>query len=533
MKSEKGFTLLTLVMGVVIMGLLAVTAGNFMGNTANRRMKIVTKDRIKNIITAIYGNTNISPQVDYGYVADLGVIPNSLEDLIYDNGDLNWNGPYLIPQYDNYSFEDQLKDAYGNPLVYDNINGAVKIANESLLNIEKKFEFSPYSLENSYLWGNIRDIDNNIPNLSDLGNIVITLTYTVDFDAAIPTSTSTSEKKGGNPFKTNPPLEDTFYGRIYTVNPSADGTYRFDNIPVGDYIVQASHDLLGIMYNKPVIIHPDYNNRTDFKFNLIFPGYPGYGAGTQGNKLIVSYTDLIIDGGSDNDLRLGNSDELNPVTIDKIQINWSNSTIFEKMQKIVIGNTIVYDKTGGLGSGTKAGDISGTIIDIADFTIQPMETGKILELYWNMDVSPKSLELKFILLDLTEVIVPDVISGGTVINESDFLIINTPDLVLNSNFDEDISLGNSNAVNNIVLDQIELTWANATGAEKINQVIINGSSVWSGNSTSGKLLNIIDYTIPPTANNIVLRFEFSKNISNKNISNITFYMSDGTTKSNP
>ncbi len=533
MKNEKGFTIIYLVVIIIIVSIAAAVTVNLISVSEKVRMREVTLNRIEEILDAIYGNTDVMPQTDFGYVADIGDLPGSLEDLIIDTGDPNWNGPYLSTDFDFADPEDLIKDAYGNPFEYDKVAGTISTAESSPINIIKKFEFEPYALTNSHLWGTIRDRDDNIPIQSDLENIVIKLTYTVDF--IIEKEEPSDQGAGnGNPFKQRPPEDTTTYGRVYTINPNSNGTYRFSDVAVGNYIVQASHDLLGIILEKPVIIQPDWNNKADFRFNPIFPGYPGYGDNAGAGKLVVSYYELIIDGASDDDIRLANADTLDSITIDKMQVNWTNPSIFERFQKAVIDNNIVYDKSKGLGSGKTAGEISGAIVDIIDFTIQPLESGKLLELFWNMDISPKELSLKFILSDLTEIIVPpDIGGGGDVEDESSFLVVNYSELVINGSFFEGISISNLHSTKNIILDKIELSWSGAKGNERINNVKINDKSVWIGNSTSGTILDITDEIIPPSTYGLVVRFEFSGTINNKNINNIIFYMGDTSIKTIP
>lgn len=100
LRGEKGFTLIELLVVMVIIGLLAaLVAPRLFGRVEKSKIN-AAKAQIELFGTALDS-----------YRLDMGVYPNSLEDLIRRTGD-RWDGPYLkkniIP-----------KDPWGNDYIYE------------------------------------------------------------------------------------------------------------------------------------------------------------------------------------------------------------------------------------------------------------------------------------------------------------------------------------------------------------------------------------------------------------------------------
>jgi type II secretory pathway pseudopilin PulG len=625
MKKEKGFTLINLIIIIVAVSIAAAIAVELLTVSEQERMKALTLNRMKDVMKAVYGDTELIPQNDFGYVADIGELPNSLNDLINDTGNPNWNGPYLTTDISGSDAGNLLKDGYGNPFVYDKENGTIGTAEGSPVDVQQKFQYSPKELTNGSLRGTVTDRVGHPPKSTDLENVYISLIYTVDKTvAAAVEPQGPGERKGWQPFwwkwdiasnqgynwiwkiqsrtwwggkksiwwheglipwweedgdyqpqlrrwsnwyqttsdsdwwndliinhpeqkkwafwwwwrhwgrhRPNPPQDTETLGRFLTIHPNADGTYSFENVPVGNYTVEASHDLLGVSIEKPIAIQPAKENTVNFKFNPIFPDYPGYGedmGASEMGGLRVSYHDLIINGYSDDDIRLANgrTQEMGAITIDKIKVSWSDATITEKINKITIDGQNKW--TGGWG--WSSGEKSGTIIDIANYKIQPQESGKVLELFFNNNLNPKTLELVFILDDGSELIIPPVLGGGEEqIEESALLDVTYSDLILNGKTDGDVRLGNSGKTRNITIDKIEVSWTNANATQRIKKVEINGVTKWSSffGQTSGSNLDIENVIISPNTSGLVLGLEFNKNLTNKSLT-LIFHMSDGSSK---
>ncbi|MFC1557868.1 hypothetical protein ACFL40_00790 [candidate division KSB1 bacterium] len=628
MKNQKGFTLLALVIIVVAASLVAAVSMELISVSEEDRMRELTLQRVKEIQKAIYGDPDIYPQTDFGYVADIGALPTSLDDLINDTGDPNWNGPYLTTDFSDANPADQLDDASGTDFVYDPDAGTIGTADGSPIDIPPQhFQFDPEELTNATLCGTVRDIDGNIPEASDLENIYITLVYTINIDPEEEEEEPDAPRRRWRPFwwmwdtaedhnykwkwkphsrrwwggrhggwwnegmdpwweqdrdyepqigvwknwwqsssdrswwsdmtqyyphqkkwgfwwwwrhkckdRNNPPPDTETYGRFVTIHPNADGTFCFNDIAIGSYTVEATHDLLGVTQEKPVAILPAVDNTVSFRFPAVMPGYPGYGeevGDTEASALRTNYTDLIIDGDTDESVRLANgrAEGQDPVTIDQIKVSWSDAGMFEKIQKIRIDGHQVWSKS-FWGSGRP----SGSIIDIQNYSIDPLESNKILKLYFKNNYYPKELELVFLMIDDSEKLVPEESAGGgddppPTLEEADLLEVTYSDLTINGFNDDDISIGDTSSTEDITLDKIQLSWSNASHSQKIRKVKINGSQKWYRflGRQSGYMLDIQDVLIPASTGNFVVRFEFNKNLQNKDM-NVRFIMSDNSEK---
>ncbi len=129
--SNRGFTLIHV---VILMVGLAIAPGVALkvtqqGATEARILKSI--DTIKNIQKALYGDLNIKDQTDYGFIGDIGRLPNSLDELLYDNGDPNWNGPYMESDFAE-DLSNPYLDAWGNEIIYDNLTGKLSLNSESI-----------------------------------------------------------------------------------------------------------------------------------------------------------------------------------------------------------------------------------------------------------------------------------------------------------------------------------------------------------------------------------------------------------------
>ncbi|MCK4325642.1 type II secretion system protein GspG [bacterium] len=87
--------------------------------------------------------------------------------------------------------------------------------------------------------------------------------------------------------------------------------------------------------------------------------------------------------------------------------------------------------------------------------------------------------------------------------------------------------------NEIVIDKIKVSWNNAHSSEKINEIKIAGSVVWSGNEQSGATLDIANVTISEWQENVPVDYmEFSKDLVLLvgRTFEIVFIMSDGSSQ---
>lgn len=123
------------------------------------------------------------------------------------------------------------------------------------------------------------------------------------------------------------------------------------------------------------------------------------------------------------------------------------------------------------------------------------------------------------------------VPSATTQSQADALIVDTSAVGLASSnkWVTGITITNSGSAN-IVIDKMTVTWTGGTSGSKIQGITINGGSKWTGNSNSGTLLNITDFTLISGAGSYPIdRLIFSKSMSGSTIS-IMFTMGDGSTK---
>jgi prepilin-type N-terminal cleavage/methylation domain-containing protein len=132
----KGFTLLEMLLVIALLGMMALTATALVDNVDEQSRFDVTKSRLEQIKRAIIGDSsrtlNGEPMIN-GYVADMGRLPNNIEELIEPVGTLwgainisgvsgvvgqlygGWRGPYLdVMPSSGPSAVRAFRDGWGN-----------------------------------------------------------------------------------------------------------------------------------------------------------------------------------------------------------------------------------------------------------------------------------------------------------------------------------------------------------------------------------------------------------------------------------
>jgi general secretion pathway protein G len=184
--NKAGFTLIEIIVTMAIMSILAGALVPMVYRVWESNEIALTRARMADLKTAIAGDPNLYQQgirSDYGFVGDIGDLPDTLDDLISDSGAwIGWNGSYLPGGSDPVNF---MRDAWGRDIVYS-------VHSPPLLIAGKEVAATLRSAGPDGNFGTADDIDENSalelqilskdvwPTASIRGNLNITLTATTE-----------------------------------------------------------------------------------------------------------------------------------------------------------------------------------------------------------------------------------------------------------------------------------------------------------------------------------------------------------------
>ncbi len=203
--SQKGFTLIELVMVIIIVGVLAGVAMKSMDSAIQTGRIESTKSELEQLATAMVGNPNLisnGSRTDFGYVGDIGSLPPNLDALVIQpTGYTTWKGPYIRNTF-NQASEDYKRDSWNTLYGY---NGGVTIVSTgSGSNITKQFANAAPDVTSNTIQGAVVDALSNPPGTQS-SSVNITITY----------------PNGSGSMTTA------------TIHPSNNGNYNISGIPIG------------------------------------------------------------------------------------------------------------------------------------------------------------------------------------------------------------------------------------------------------------------------------------------------------------
>jgi type II secretory pathway pseudopilin PulG len=119
---EEGIILLELLIVLMIMGILLAGAVKTWDVNVTQARFNQTKKEMEQLVYAIVGNPELfteGKRTDFGYVGDMGVLPESLGNLVVRPTDAEtWRGPYIKSKFTENP-DDYLQDAWGNNYIYN------------------------------------------------------------------------------------------------------------------------------------------------------------------------------------------------------------------------------------------------------------------------------------------------------------------------------------------------------------------------------------------------------------------------------
>ncbi|MEO0091588.1 MAG: hypothetical protein ABIK61_02605 [candidate division WOR-3 bacterium] len=244
-RCERGIILLELLFVIMIMGLLIAGAVKTWDVTIQQTRFNQTVKELDELSMAIVGNPNLyteGKRTDFGYVGDMGSLPDSLADLVRaPSGAISWRGPYVKVKF-NEDFEDYLKDAWGDYYIYSRESLYIRsYGGGTILTpntwITKRFARDSISLIRNIVQGRVTDLLNNPP-----GAGIDTLFLTVGIIYPVNNGTSMATQ---------------------IRHPNAQGNYILTDIPQGNHLMFCLYDTT-----------PSLPDTTDYveKYGCIYPG---------------------------------------------------------------------------------------------------------------------------------------------------------------------------------------------------------------------------------------------------------------------
>ncbi len=182
LSSNRGFTLIQVVVAIVGLAIAASVALKVTSQGTAEGRTILSITRIHEVQRAIGGDERVKDNTDFGFVGDFGRLPATLDELIVDNGDPNWNGSYLTSDFvgDNTS---TFVDAWGNDFVYDNTTGELGLSEASVGEVPVIIP-APYENIEEILFGSIEgsivDKYNNPPKKGDRKDLILFMEPIID-----------------------------------------------------------------------------------------------------------------------------------------------------------------------------------------------------------------------------------------------------------------------------------------------------------------------------------------------------------------
>lgn len=310
--SEKGFTLIEVLLVVIVIGIMAAVAFKSMNVALDNSRWDATTQEMEKLSWAITGNPDLFAngiRSDFGYVGDVGSLPSNLDALVTNPGGYStWRGPYIQNDF-TQNPNDYKTDAWGNLYTY---TGGVTIASTGSggNTITKKFANVTADLTSNTVQGVVTDGQGNAPG-SSASNVSVRITY--------PNGT------GGT--------------TSATTNPNSSGNYSFASlIPQGIRSITAIYAPTSDTLVRTAVVLPRSTTLVDFKFigNI-------WGSGGSGGSLAyVTGSASAANSGRDVSFQIRNSSS-SSITITSLRATYTATLNYYEI--IVWAGTMVANQT--------------------------------------------------------------------------------------------------------------------------------------------------------------------------------------------
>ena len=302
--SEKGFTLIEVLLVIIVIGIMAAVAFKSMDVALDNSRWDATTQEMEKLSWAIAGNPDLfanGVRSDFGYVGDVGSLPPNLDALVTNPGGYaTWMGPYLRNDF-TQNPNDYKTDAWGNLYTY---TGGVTVASGGSGSnpITKQFANRIADLTSNTVKGVVTDGQGNSPGSSS-SNVSIKITYP---NGSGGTSTSTT-------------------------TPNTSGNYSFSStVPQGIRPVTAIYTATNDTLVRTAVVLPKSTTIVDFKLrgNLW-----GSSLGGGGSLVYVAGSAVTQNGGRDLQFQIRGTGT-SSVTITSLKATYSHSptAYYEKLK---------------------------------------------------------------------------------------------------------------------------------------------------------------------------------------------------------
>jgi len=331
--SEKGFTLIEVLLVIIVIGIMAAVAFKSMDVALDNSRWDATTQEMEKVSWAIAGNPDLfanGVRSDFGYVGDVGSLPPNLDALVTNPGGYaTWRGPYIRNDF-NQNPNDFKTDGWGNLYTY---TGGVSIASGGSGGnpLTKQYANAAADLTSNTVQGIVTDGQGNAPGSSASG-VSIRITY--------------PNGSGGT--------------TTAATNPNSSGNYSFAGvIPQGIQTMTAIYTPTNDTLVRNAVVLPKSTTLVDLKFRGSL-----WSSGSGGSLAYVSGTAALTGGGANLRFDIRNVGS-SSVTVNNVRLTYSSSptAYYEQVRwggtavanqtnpRFASGQTVTFSSSQTLGSG--------------------------------------------------------------------------------------------------------------------------------------------------------------------------------------
>jgi len=252
--NEQGVMLIELLIVLMIIGLLITGAVKTWDITIQQTKFSQTVKEMDQLVYAIAGNQELMSEgkrSDFGYIGDMGKIPDTLLDLVRAPANAtNWRGPYIKVNFAENA-DDYIKDAWSNSYIYKKDSLTITSYTSGSYEtpqtwIHRRVAQSESLLLDNEVSGRVQDLTGKPPGVSYAYIRVFIIHPTNGI------------------LETLPPIGEM---------PNENGIYTITDVPEGNhkmFVIYVPSPTIADTVEKYVCIYPGIVNTVDFRLTQEF-----------------------------------------------------------------------------------------------------------------------------------------------------------------------------------------------------------------------------------------------------------------------